>query len=88
VGDVKLVRDGYTVGSRTAAFGRVGERYVMRDNKGYRITLPIATVPDHLREVWKAFQGAAAGEESMPATFYGEIVESVSRIDRGAKSNW
>ena len=78
VNDVKLVCDGYTVGSHTAAFGRVGGQYMMRDNGGHRVALSIGTGPDHMREVWEAFQCAAAGEQSMPAVLFGETVRSSS----------
>jgi hypothetical protein len=74
--DVTLVRSGYTVSSPTAAFGRIGELYVMRDNQGHKVALPVPTEPDHLREVWAAFQRAAARNGPMPTTLFGEIVQS------------
>jgi len=72
--DVRLVREGYTVSDDNAAFGRIGPLYVMRDNAGHRVELPISTAPFHLREVWAAFKHAAAGGEPMQPTFCGEIV--------------
>jgi hypothetical protein len=58
--DLDLVTRGYTISVRTAAFGRVGEQYVMRDRKGHRVALPLDTQPDILLEVWTAFRRAAA----------------------------
>jgi hypothetical protein len=72
--DVRLVREGYTVSNQYSAFGRIGPLYVMRDNEGYRIELPISTAPFHLREVWAAFKRAAAGDEPMQPTLFGEMV--------------
>jgi hypothetical protein len=76
VNDVRLVRNGYTVSSPTAAFGRVGEEYVMRDNHGHRVALSVAASPDHLCEVWGAFQCSVASDQTMPATLFGESVRS------------
>ena len=84
--DVTLVRDGYTISSPTAAFGRIGELYVMRDNNGHKVALPAATEPDHLREVWAAFQCAAARHRPMPATLFGEIVQSGTSVGDKPKS--
>jgi hypothetical protein len=77
------VRDGYTVSSPTAAFGRIGELYVMRDNNGNKVALPVATEPDHLREVWSAFQSAAVHDRPMPATLFGEFVQSDTSVGGG-----
>ncbi len=52
---VERVTSGYTIRVRTAALGRVGGQYVMRDRKGRRIALPVTTEPDHLLKVWAAF---------------------------------
>ena len=69
-----LVHNGYTISTSLAAFGRVGERYVMRDNKGHQVELPLTAGADHLRLVWEAFERAAAGNEPMPASMIGEAV--------------
>lgn len=74
--DVRLVCAGYTVSNPTAAFGRIGEEYVMRDNHGHKIALSGDTQTDHLREVWGAFRDAAAGNLPMPPTLFSETVES------------
>jgi hypothetical protein len=58
--DLDLVTRGYTISVRTAAFGRIGEQYVMRDRNGHRVALPLDTQPDFLLEVWTAFRRAAA----------------------------
>ena len=65
--DVNLVTQGYTISVGTAAFGRIGDQYVMRDRTGQRITLPVTTQPGLLLEVWRVFQRAAARSEAMPA---------------------
>jgi hypothetical protein len=77
--DIELVTRGYTVSVRTAALGRVGRKYVMRDRRGRQIALPVATQPDHLLEVWTAFLSAAADNGPMPATLSGEVVSSNRR---------
>jgi hypothetical protein len=74
--NVELVTSGYTISVETAALGRVGERYVMRDGKRHQIALPLATETDHLREVWTAFLYAAASSGPMPAVLCGETVQS------------
>jgi hypothetical protein len=74
--DVELVTHGYTVSVRTAALGRIGRKYVMRDRRGRQIALPVATQPDHLLEVWTAFLRAAADNGPMPAMLSGEVVSS------------
>jgi len=72
------VRDGFTVSTHTAAFARIGEQYVMRDNNGHQVAFPLDTDPEHMREVWVAFQSAAVDNTSMPAMLYGETVQSSS----------
>jgi hypothetical protein len=72
----ELVQNGYTVSTTRAAFGRIGTLYVMRDQGGHQIALPINTTTDHLREVWEAFDRAATGNEPMPDAISGEIVAS------------
>jgi hypothetical protein len=74
--NVELVTGGYTISVEDAAFGRIGDRYVMRDGKGHLIGLPLATKTDHLREVWTAFLQAAVSSEPMPAVLCGETVQS------------
>jgi hypothetical protein len=86
--DVRLVRDGYTISNPTATFGPIGKLYVMRDHEGHRVELPVDTTkPDHLREVWGAFKHAAAGNEPMLATLFGEIVWSGSRAYHRARTD-
>jgi hypothetical protein len=74
--DVRLVCAGFTVSNPTAAFGRIGEEYVMRDNYGHRIVLSVDTQTDHIREIWGAFRDAATGDLPMPPTLFGETVEA------------
>jgi hypothetical protein len=62
--NVELVTSGYAISVETAALGRIGERYVMRDSKGHLIGLPVATETDHLREVWTAFLQAAGKQRA------------------------
>jgi hypothetical protein len=58
--ELDLVTRGYTISVRTAAFGRVGEQYVMRDRNGHRVALALDTQPAFLLEVWTAFRRASA----------------------------
>jgi hypothetical protein len=83
--DTERVTSGYTISVGTAALGRIGAQYVMRDRKGHRIVLPVSTRPDRLLEVWAAFQRAANRSEAMPAMLAGEMVSSSLRT-RGAAS--
>jgi len=75
-GTVDLVMHGYTISVKNAALGRIGPLYVMRDAKGHRITLPVATESRHLCEVWAAFRRAVAVDRPMPAILCGEPVSS------------
>ena len=75
-GTVDLVMHGYTISVKNAALGRIGPLYVMRDAKGHRITLPVATESRHLCEVWAAFRRAVAAGRPMPAILCGEAVSS------------
>jgi hypothetical protein len=84
--DVERVFRGYTISVRTAALGRIGEDYVMRDRKGHRIVLPIATQPDRLMEVWAEFRRAATGVEAMPPVLAGETVSLNPRFAEPAPS--
>ena len=72
----ELVQNGYTVSTPGAAFGRIGTVYVMRDHDGHKVAVPINTTTEHLREVWEAFDSAAAGAEPMPEAISGERVAS------------
>jgi hypothetical protein len=74
--DLDLVTRGYTISVRTAAFGRIGEQYVMRDRKGHRVALPLDTQPDFLLEVWTAFNAAAAEKEPVVSMPTGETVSA------------
>jgi hypothetical protein len=62
--DVTLVRGGYTVSSPTAAFGRIGELYVMRDNQGHKVALPVPTEPGHLLEVLCGFPACRGAQRA------------------------
>jgi hypothetical protein len=74
--NLDLVIHGYTISVKNAALGRIGPLYVMRDAKGHRIVLPVATESRHLREVWAAFRRAVAAARPMPAILCGEAVAS------------
>jgi hypothetical protein len=74
--DLDLVTRGYTISVRTAAFGRIGEQYVMRDRKGRRVALPLDAQPDYLLEVWTAFSRAAAEKEPVVSMATGETVSA------------
>ena len=74
--DLDLVTRGYTISVRTAAFGRIGEQYVMRDRNGHRVALPLDAQPDFLLEVWTAFSRAAAEKEPAASMATGETVSA------------
>jgi hypothetical protein len=74
--NVDLMMHGYTISVKNAALARIGPLYVMRDAKGHRIVLPVATESRHLREVWGAFRRAVAAARPMPAILCGEAVSS------------
>jgi hypothetical protein len=78
VRNVELVTRGYTVSVETAALGRIGEHYVMRDRQGHRIALPLAVHPKHLLQVWAAFRRAIDSGRPMPARSADGIVLSSS----------
>ena len=72
--DLDLVTRGYTISVRTAAFGRIGEQYVMRDRNGRRVALPLDAQPNFLLAVWTAFRRAAAETEPVMSIATGETV--------------
>jgi hypothetical protein len=74
--ELDLVTRGYTISVRTAAFGRIGEQYVMRDRNGHRVALPLDAQPDFLLAVWTAFRRAAAEMEPVPAIATGETTSA------------
>ena len=64
--EVRLLLEGYTISSRTAALGRIADEYVMRSGKGQRLTLPIGTSIDSLTKAWSRFRNRSESESGNP----------------------
>ena len=84
-----LVMNGYTIGAnQKAAFGRIGDSFVMRDIHGNRCAMPVATTEqDCLVSAWALFRAnALSGSSDLPQRSMPQIVTDVAPTQQPHRS--